>query len=77
VLATPPTSRPVRYVVRAGAPLDLERVGVAVDDPAAALGEGDFVVDTAAPGLHGAGHPFLAKLGTDEARAVIEYLKTL
>jgi mono/diheme cytochrome c family protein len=77
VLATPPASRPVRFVVRGGAPLDLERVGVAVADPAAALGEGDFVVDTASPGLHGAGHPFLANLGADEARAVIEYLKTL
>jgi hypothetical protein len=76
VLATKPEARPTRFVVHAGAPLDLEHVGVATGDPAGPLGEGDFVQDAAAPGLHVGGHPFLADLGGD-ARAVIEYLKTL
>ena len=76
VLAMKPDARPTRFVVHAGAPLDLERVGVATGDPASPLGEGDFLQDAAAPGLHAGGHPFLADLG-DDARAVIEYLKTL
>lgn len=77
VLAQPPASRPARFVVRGDAPLDLENVGVATGEPGSPLGEGDFLVDTTAPGLHAGGHSFLANLGDAEARAVIEYLKTL
>jgi hypothetical protein len=63
--------------VHGSAPLDLEQVGVATGESGSPLGEGDFVVDTAAAGLHAGGHAFLANLGDAEARAVIEYLKTL
>lgn len=77
VLATPPAQRPTRFVVHGSAPLDLETVGVATGDPSAALGPGDYVQDGSAPGLKVTGHPFLADLGADESRAVIEYLKTL
>jgi hypothetical protein len=77
VLATKPTSRPTRVVVHAAAPLDLVRVGVATSGPETKLGDGDYLLDGAAPGFHVGGHPFLADLGPDEARAVIEYLKTL
>ncbi len=76
VIAMKPETRPVRFVVHAGAPLDLDRVGVAVGDPAGPLGEGDFLQDGTAPGLGAGGHPFLSGLG-DEAGAVVEYLKTL
>ncbi len=75
-LATDPAARPTRFVVHPGAPLDLERVGVATSEPGGPLGEGDFLQDAAVPGLRVGGHPFLSNLG-DEARAVIEYLKTL
>jgi hypothetical protein len=77
VLATPPKSRPTRVVVHAAAPLDLARVGVATSGPETKLGDGDYLLDATAPGFHAGGHPFLADLGADEARAVIEYLKTL
>ncbi len=76
-LATPPASRPTRVVVHAAAPLDLARVGVATSPPAARLGDGDYLLDAAAPGFRVGGHPFLSDLGAEEARAVIEYLKTL
>ena len=77
VLATKPESRPTRIVVRAAAPLDLVRVGVATSGPETKLGDGDYLLDGTAPGLRVGGHPFLADLGSDDARAVIEYLKTL
>ena len=76
-MAMKPEARPTRFVVHAGAPLDLERVGVATSEAGGALGEGDFLQDDTAPGMHAGGHPFLSNLGGDEARAVIEYLKTL
>jgi processive rubber oxygenase RoxA-like protein len=77
LLATPPASRPKRLVVHAAAPLDLARVGVATSPPGTRLGDGDYLLDASAPGFRAGGHPFLADLGADEARAVIEYLKTL
>jgi hypothetical protein len=77
VLATRPTARPTRFVVHPCAPLDLERVGVAIGDPSSPVGECDYLQDATVPGLGAGGHPFLADLGADEARAVIEYLKTL
>ena len=77
MLATPPKARPTRFVVHASAALDLARVGVATSAPDSQLGDGDYLFDGSAPGFHVGGHPFLADLGADEARAVIEYLKTL
>jgi hypothetical protein len=80
VIALAPEARPVRVVVHAGAPLDLERVGVAVsasDTPTLSLGADDYVLDARAPGFSVSGHPFLAELAPDDARAVLEYLKTL
>jgi hypothetical protein len=79
VLATPPESRPRRFVVDASAPYDLERVGVHYEVVAAPrpLRAGEYTYDGNAPGLRVDGHPFLARLGQDERRAVIEYLKTL
>ncbi len=76
VLATKPASRPTRFVVHGKAPLDLEKVGLATGDPGAPLGEGDYVQDGTKDGFRVTGHPFLADLGHN-ARAVIEYLKTL
>jgi hypothetical protein len=75
-LATKPALRPTKFVVRADAPLNLERVGVNVADAASPVGPGDYVQDGTVPGFLVTGHPFLADLG-DEAKAVIEYLKTL
>lgn len=69
VLATAPDRRPQRYGVDLDAPYDLAAVGVAVG----ATGE---PYDASRPGFSVGGHPFLADLGAD-ARAVIEYLKTL
>jgi hypothetical protein len=77
VLATPPAQRPVRFVVHGDAPLDLEKVGVSTGDPSNALGAGDYLQDTSVPGYQVTGHPFIADLGANEAKAVIEYLKTL
>lgn len=77
VMALAPEARPTRFVVHAGAPLDLEGVGVAVSSPGAPLGEGDFLQDASAPGYSVRGHPFLSNQGPENARAVIEYLKTL
>jgi hypothetical protein len=76
VLATKPAQRPSRFVVHAGAPLDLAKVGLSTGDPDAPLGPGDYLQDGTKEGLHVSGHPFLADLGGD-AKAVIEYLKTL
>lgn len=76
VIATRPEARPTRFVVHAAAPLDLERVGVALGDASQPLADGDYLQDASAPGFSAGGHPFLAELG-DDARAVIEYLKTL
>ncbi len=77
VLATRPSERPTRFVVRGNAPLDLVKLGVqtaAVDAP---LGPGDFVQDDTVPGFLPTGHPFLADLPDDARAAVLEYLKTL
>lgn len=79
VLAMPPAQRPTRFVVHGDAPLDLEKVGLSTTDgdANAALGAGDYLQDGRAAGFQVTGHPFLADLGPDEAKAVIEYLKTL
>jgi hypothetical protein len=76
VLATKPAQRPSRFVVHAGAPLDLGKVGLSTGEPDAPLGPGDYLQDGTKDGLHVSGHPFLADLGGD-SKAVIEYLKTL
>jgi len=73
VMATPPASRPQRYDVDPDALYDLDAVGIAL---AAHPSARTYHYDASQPGLSVAGHPFLADLGGD-ARAVIEYLKTL
>jgi hypothetical protein len=75
-LAMRPDVRPTRFVVHAGAPLDLDAVGVATSPVGGALGPDDYVQDASAAGFRVTGHTFLADLG-DESKAVIEYLKTL
>jgi hypothetical protein len=72
VLATPPDKRARKYTVAYGAPYDLDAVGLST----APHGAGDYAYDADRPGFSVAGHPFLADLG-DDARDVIEYLKTL
>jgi hypothetical protein len=76
VLATKPSQRPSRFVIRGEAPLDLERVGVATADPGTPLGPGDYVQDGNVDGFRVGGHPFIADLG-DDSKAVVEYLKAL
>jgi hypothetical protein len=76
VLATPPDQRPARFIVDLDAPYDLATVGVAMHAPSGALRAGEYLHDATKPGFSVAGHPFLADLG-DDAKAVIEYLKTL
>jgi len=69
VLAMPPDKRPARIAIDFDAPYDLDAIGVAT-------GSGAFVHDASRAGFGVGGHPFLAELGGD-ARAVIEYLKTI
>jgi mono/diheme cytochrome c family protein len=77
VMAMPPDKRPTRIVLDLDAPYDLQQVGIPTrpsdDKP---LRPGEYLHDGTRPGLGVGGHPFLADLGKD-ARAVIEYLKTL
>lgn len=75
-LATPPDRRATAFVVDLGAPYDLATVGVAVLPAGAPVPASGYAHDATKPGFSVAGHPFLADLGPD-ARAVIEYLKTL
>jgi hypothetical protein len=75
-MATPPDARATRFVVDLGAPYDLSTVGVAVVPASSAIPATGYAQDATQPGFSVAGHPFLADLGPD-ARAVIEYLKTL
>jgi mono/diheme cytochrome c family protein len=63
VLATPPAERSA-HAFQLDADYDLEAVGVATGEP---------ITDDVSI----AGHPFLSDLGATDARAVIEYLKTL
>ncbi len=78
VLATPPGHRPTRFVIDATGLYDLATVGV----PTSSTTGGTtgvrigYPYDATRPGFAVTGHPFLADLGGD-ARAVIEYLKTL
>ena len=74
VLATPPDKRP-HLVVDLAAPYDLDAVGVATHT-GTPTGTDQYADDPARPGFGNLGHPFLADVGPD-ARAVIEYLKTL
>ncbi|HSN27258.1 MAG TPA: hypothetical protein VLT45_13275 [Kofleriaceae bacterium] len=69
-LATPPAERPTRFSIDPGGLYDLRTVGVPL------VTSGGYAHDGTRPGFSVAGHPFLADLGPD-ARAVIEYLKTL
>lgn len=69
VLALPPDQRPTKFTLDYGANYDLQAVGIA-------SGSGGYAYDATRPGFGNGGHAFLADLGTD-ARAVIEYLKTL
>ncbi|MGE0404313.1 MAG: hypothetical protein AB7T06_46820, partial [Kofleriaceae bacterium] len=75
-LATPPDRRAKQYVVDLGAPYDLATVGVALLPAGAPVPATGYAHDATKPGFSVDGHPFLADLGGD-ARAVIEYLKTL
>ena len=75
-LATPPDQRARRFVVDLGAPYDLASVGIAVLPAGASVPATGYAHDATKPGFGVGGHPFLADLGPD-ARAVIEYLKTL
>ncbi|MBA3463852.1 MAG: hypothetical protein H0T46_28100 [Deltaproteobacteria bacterium] len=70
VLAMQPDRRPVKFTVDYEALYDLDAVGVST------AGTSGHVHDGSRAGFSVGGHPFLADLGAD-ARAVIEYLKTL
>src|SRR5262249_49417766 len=77
VLATPPDERVSRWsqvVFDLDGTYDLVDVGVPHHPARDAPGPFELVVDGGA--ISPLGHPFLADLGPD-ARAVIEYLKTL
>jgi hypothetical protein len=79
VLALPPDRRPTKIVLQLDATYDLDAVGVRTRAPGGAdakLGAGEYLHDASAPGLGVLGHPFLSDMGTD-AKAIIEYLKTL
>lgn len=76
MLATKPSLRATKFVVRGAAPLDLEKVGLSVAAPGGPLAPGDYLQDGSVDGFRVSGHPFIADLG-DESKAVIEYLKTL
>ena len=75
----PPDRRPTKIVLQLDAPYDLAAVGVSTRAPApgdATLGAGEYLHDATSPGLGVLGHPFLADMGAD-AKAIVEYLKTL
>jgi hypothetical protein len=77
VLATPPEQRAQRFAETAfdlDGTYDLGEVGLAHHPMRDKLGP--FEVEVGGGGISPLGHPFLADLGPD-ARAVIEYLKTL
>ena len=75
-MATEPTRRASKFVVDFAAPYDLAAIGVTVRDASTPLTADAYLHDASRPGFSVAGHPFIADLGA-EARAVIEYLKTL
>jgi len=75
-LATSPDQRAKHFVIDLGAPYDLATVGVAMLPAGVPVPASGYAHDATKPGFSVAGHPFLADLGPD-ARAVIEYLKTL
>ena len=69
VIAMAPQKRPARFTLDYAALYDLGSVGIA-------SGSSGYTYDASRTGFGNGGHPFLADLGAD-ARAVIEYLKTL
>lgn len=69
VLAMAPDKRPTKFMLDYAALYDLGSVGIRA-------GSSGYAYDGSRPGFSVGGHPFLADLGPD-ARAVIEYLKTL
>jgi hypothetical protein len=71
VLAMRPKRRPARFVIDHDALYDLSAVGV----PWSTTGRG-YVHDGSRPGFSVLGHGTMGELGSD-ARAIIEYLKTL
>lgn len=77
VLATPPAERAARFAAQV---FDLDGVydtgDVGLAHRPAKEPPGPFELTVGGAGISAAGHPFLADLGPD-ARAVIEYLKTL
>ena len=76
-MATLPEKRPTKIVLDLDAPYDLQQVGIPTrPSDSTPLRPGEYLHDGSRPGLGVGGHPFLADLGKD-ARAVIEYLKTL
>ncbi len=80
-LAMAPEERPRNFVVDTGAPLNLERVGVAwtaVPEGAPAPADrSHYRYEGDAPGYGVEGHPFLSDRPAAEQRAILEYLKTL
>lgn len=79
VLATPPAKRPHRYFVDPDAPYDLDHLGTRFRPaaPGDKPRDDEYLYAGDQPGFSVAGHPFLARLGADQKRAIIEYLKTL
>jgi mono/diheme cytochrome c family protein len=79
MLAMAPDKRPARYTIDLDAPIDLATVGLPVHaaTPARKPPAGGYLHDGTRPGLSVLGHPFLSDLGAADAKAVIEYLKTL
>lgn len=73
VLALPPDKRPTTFTLDYAALYDLDAVGIASGPAGSPFA---YTYDATRPGFSNGGHPFLADLGRD-ARAVIEYLKTL
>jgi len=77
VLATAPSERPRHYVVDPLGDYDLQAVGVRTRPPGSPPSGDEYTYDGDAPGFDVGGHPFLAKLGDNDAAAVIEFLKGL
>jgi mono/diheme cytochrome c family protein len=69
VLAMAPDKRPTKFTLDYAALYDLGAIGIP-------SGPAGYAYDATRTGFSNGGHPFLSDLGAD-ARAVIEYLKTL
>lgn len=77
VLATAPEERPRRFLVDPAAPLDLQRVGTRWRTADRTPKAGEYLYDGATAGFDVGGHEYLSRLGADDRRAIVEYLKTL